>query len=82
MSSVKLLRSRLNAILFKLSFEDHINNIKPGIMAVTLACEDLRKSESFSKLLELVLFLGNYMNTGSRNEQSLGFNITFLCKVR
>ncbi|XP_015133642.3 protein diaphanous homolog 2 isoform X1 [Gallus gallus] len=81
MSSVKLLRSRLNAILFKLSFEDHINNIKPGIMAVTLACEDLRKSESFSKLLELVLFLGNYMNTGSRNEQSLGFNITFLCKI-
>ncbi|XP_019473706.1 protein diaphanous homolog 2 isoform X1 [Meleagris gallopavo] len=81
MSSVKMLRSRLNAILFKLSFEDHINNIKPGIMAVTLACEELRKSESFSKLLELVLFLGNYMNTGSRNEQSLGFNITFLCKI-
>uniref|UniRef100_G3UPZ3 Diaphanous related formin 2 n=1 Tax=Meleagris gallopavo TaxID=9103 RepID=G3UPZ3_MELGA len=53
----------------------------PGIMAVTLACEELRKSESFSKLLELVLFLGNYMNTGSRNEQSLGFNITFLCKI-
>ncbi|XP_072190122.1 protein diaphanous homolog 2 isoform X2 [Excalfactoria chinensis] len=81
MSSVKMLRSRLNAILFKLSFEDHVNNIKPGIMSVTLACEELRKSESFSKLLELVLFLGNYMNTGSRNEQSLGFNITFLCKI-
>ncbi|XP_048815920.1 protein diaphanous homolog 2 isoform X2 [Lagopus muta] len=81
MSSVKMLRSRLSAILFKLSFEDHINNIKPGIMAVTLACEELRKSESFSKLLELVLLLGNYMNTGSRNEQSLGFNITFLCKI-
>ncbi|XP_052528731.1 protein diaphanous homolog 2 isoform X6 [Tympanuchus pallidicinctus] len=81
MSSVKMLRSRLSAILFRLSFEDHINNIKPGIMAVTLACEELRKSESFSKLLELVLLLGNYMNTGSRNEQSLGFNITFLCKI-
>ncbi|XP_021261384.1 protein diaphanous homolog 2 isoform X2 [Numida meleagris] len=81
MSSVKMLRPRLNAILFKLSFEDHVNNIKPGIMAVTLACEELKKSESFSKLLELVLFLGNYMNTGSRNEQSLGFNITFLCKI-
>uniref|UniRef100_A0A8C2TY23 Diaphanous related formin 2 n=1 Tax=Coturnix japonica TaxID=93934 RepID=A0A8C2TY23_COTJA len=80
-NSVKMLRSRLNAILFKLSFEDHVNNIKPGIMSVTLACEELRKSESFSKLLELVLFLGNYMNTGSRNEQSLGFNITFLCKI-
>ncbi|XP_061862284.1 protein diaphanous homolog 2 isoform X2 [Colius striatus] len=82
MSSVKMLRSRLNGILFKLMFEEHINNIKPDIMAVTLACEELKKSESFSKLLELVLLLGNYMNSGSRNAQSLGFNISFLCKIR
>uniref|UniRef100_A0A8B9FPQ1 Diaphanous related formin 2 n=1 Tax=Amazona collaria TaxID=241587 RepID=A0A8B9FPQ1_9PSIT len=82
MSSVKMLRSRLNGILFKLMFEEHVNNIKPDIMAVTLACEELKKSDSFSKLLELVLFLGNYMNAGSRNAQSLGFNISFLCKVR
>ncbi|XP_065499144.1 protein diaphanous homolog 2 isoform X2 [Caloenas nicobarica] len=82
MSSVKMLRSRLNGILFRLMFEEHINNIKPDIMAVTLACEELKKSESFSKLLELVLFLGNYMNSGSRNAQSLGFNISFLCKIR
>ncbi|OXB79450.1 UNVERIFIED_CONTAM: hypothetical protein H355_008345, partial [Colinus virginianus] len=81
MDSVKMLKARLKAILFKLSFEEHVNNIKPGVRSITLACEELRKSESFSKLLELVLFLGNYMNTGSRNEQSLGFNITFLCKI-
>uniref|UniRef100_A0A663MQ93 Diaphanous related formin 2 n=1 Tax=Athene cunicularia TaxID=194338 RepID=A0A663MQ93_ATHCN len=79
--SVKMLRSRLNGILFRLMFEEHVNNIKPDIMAVTMACEELKKSESFSKLLELVLFLGNYMNSGSRNAQSLGFNISFLCKV-
>ncbi|XP_070615976.1 protein diaphanous homolog 2 isoform X2 [Erythrolamprus reginae] len=82
MSSVKLLQPRLNGILFKLTFEEHINNIKPGIMAVTIACEELRKSESFTKLLELVLMIGNYMNSGSRNAQSLGFNISFLCKIR
>ncbi|NWS16398.1 DIAP1 protein, partial [Pachyramphus minor] len=82
MSSVKMLRPRLNGILFRLMFEEHVNNIKPDIMAVTMACEELKKSESFSKLLELVLFLGNYMNSGSRNAQSLGFNISFLCKIR
>uniref|UniRef100_A0A670ZY10 Diaphanous related formin 2 n=1 Tax=Pseudonaja textilis TaxID=8673 RepID=A0A670ZY10_PSETE len=82
MSSVKLLQPRLNGILFKLTFEEHINNIKPGIMAVTIACEELKKSESFSRLLELVLMIGNYMNSGSRNAQSLGFNISFLCKIR
>ncbi|XP_053130395.1 protein diaphanous homolog 2 isoform X4 [Hemicordylus capensis] len=82
MSSVKMLRPRLNGILFKLMFEEHINNIKPGIMAVTKACEEVKKSENFSRLLELVLLVGNYMNSGSRNAQSLGFNISFLCKIR
>ncbi|CAI9180803.1 unnamed protein product [Rangifer tarandus platyrhynchus] len=82
MSSVKMLRPRLNSILFKLTFEEHVNNIKPSIIAVTLACEELKKSESFNRLLELILLVGNYMNSGSRNAQSLGFKINFLCKIR
>lgn len=81
-STVKMLRLRLNSILFKLTFEEHVNNIKPRIIAVTLACEELRKSESFNKLLELILLVGNYMNSGSRNAQSLGFKINFLCKIK
>ncbi|XP_055125454.1 protein diaphanous homolog 2 isoform X2 [Symphalangus syndactylus] len=82
MSSVKMLQPRLSSILFKLTFEEHVNNIKPSIIAVTLACEELKKSESFNRLLELVLLVGNYMNSGSRNAQSLGFKINFLCKIR
>ncbi|XP_031653790.1 protein diaphanous homolog 2 isoform X5 [Oncorhynchus kisutch] len=82
MSSVKLLRSRLNGILFKLTFEEQVNNIRPDIMNVTFACEEVKKSDSFSKLLEMVLLVGNYMNAGSRNAQTFGFNISFLCKLR
>lgn len=81
MSSVKLLRPRLNGILFKLTFEEQVNNIRPDIMNVTFACEEVKKSEAFSKFLELVLLVGNYMNAGSRNAQTFGFNISFLCKV-
>uniref|UniRef100_A0A8C1UVC3 Diaphanous-related formin 2 n=1 Tax=Cyprinus carpio TaxID=7962 RepID=A0A8C1UVC3_CYPCA len=82
MSSVKLLRSRLNGILFKLTFEEQVNNIRPDIMNVTFACEAVKKSEGFSMLLELVLLVGNYMNSGSRNAQTFGFNVSFLCKLR
>lgn len=82
MSTVKLLRPRLNNILFKLQFEEYLNNIKPDIMNVTFACEELKKSDNFSKILELVLLVGNYMNAGSRNAQTFGFNISYLCKVR
>lgn len=81
MSSVKLLRSRLNGILFKLTFEEQVNNIRPDIMNVTFACEEVKKSEGFCKFLELVLLVGNYMNAGSRNAQTFGFNISFLSKV-
>ncbi|XP_008274502.1 protein diaphanous homolog 2 [Stegastes partitus] len=82
MSSVKLLRPRLNGILFKLTFEEQVNNIRPDIMNVTFACEEVKKSDSFSKLLELILLVGNYMNAGSRNAQTFGFNVSFLCKLR
>uniref|UniRef100_A0A671NAQ0 Diaphanous related formin 2 n=1 Tax=Sinocyclocheilus anshuiensis TaxID=1608454 RepID=A0A671NAQ0_9TELE len=82
MSSVKMLRPRLNGILFKLTFEEQVNNIRPDIMNVTFACEEVKKSEGFSMILELVLLVGNYMNSGSRNAQTFGFNISFLCKLR
>ncbi|XP_043928823.1 protein diaphanous homolog 3 isoform X2 [Protopterus annectens] len=82
MSSVKRLKPRLNAILFKLQFEEQVNNIKPDIMAVSAACEEIRKSKSFSKLLELVLLMGNFMNAGSRNAQTYGFNLSSLCKLK
>uniref|UniRef100_A0A8C3J6Q2 Diaphanous related formin 3 n=1 Tax=Calidris pygmaea TaxID=425635 RepID=A0A8C3J6Q2_9CHAR len=82
MSNVKRLRPRLSAILFKLQFEEQVNNIKPDIMAVSAACEEIKKSKSFSKLLELVLLMGNYMNAGSRNAQTFGYNLSSLCKLK
>lgn len=81
MSDVKRLRLRLSAILFKLQFEDQVNNFKSDIMAISTACEEIKKSKSFSKLLELVLLMGNYMNAGSQNAQTFGFNLSSLCKV-
>ncbi|XP_071596617.1 protein diaphanous homolog 3 [Heliangelus exortis] len=82
MSNVKRLRPRLSAILFKIQFEEQVNNIKPDIMAVSAACEEIKKSKSFSKLLELVLLMGNYMNAGSRNAQTFGYNLSSLCKLK
>ncbi|XP_075756134.1 protein diaphanous homolog 1 [Pelodiscus sinensis] len=81
-SSVSRLRPRLHAILFKLQFNEQVENIKPEIVSVTAACEEVRQSQSFSSLLEITLLVGNYMNAGSRNAGAFGFNISFLCKLR
>ncbi|CAG5857842.1 unnamed protein product [Menidia menidia] len=82
MSSVKRLRPRLSHILFRLQFEEQVNNLRPDILAVNAACEEVRKSHSFGRLLELVLLLGNYMNAGSRNAQTFGFDLSSLCKLK
>uniref|UniRef100_A0A671UA95 Diaphanous related formin 1 n=1 Tax=Sparus aurata TaxID=8175 RepID=A0A671UA95_SPAAU len=82
MSSVKKLMPRLQAIQFKLQFEEQMNNIKPDVVSVTAACEELMKSQAFTKLLEITLLVGNYMNAGSRNGKAFGFTISYLCKLR
>uniref|UniRef100_A0A8C6X8U5 Diaphanous related formin 1 n=1 Tax=Naja naja TaxID=35670 RepID=A0A8C6X8U5_NAJNA len=81
-SSVSHLLSRLNAILFKLQFNEQVETIKPDIVAVTAACEELRNSENFGSLLSIILLVGNYMNSGSMNAGAFGFNISFVCKLR
>ncbi|XP_047664094.1 protein diaphanous homolog 3 isoform X2 [Tachysurus fulvidraco] len=82
MGSVKCLRPRLNSILFKLQFEEQVSHLRPDMLVVSAACEDVRKSKAFSKLLELVLLMGNYMNAGSRNALCYGFDLSSLCKLK
>nr|XP_057944944.1 protein diaphanous homolog 3-like [Doryrhamphus excisus] len=82
MSSVKRLRPRLSHILFRLQFDEQVNNLRPDILAVNAACDEVRTSHSFGRLLELVLLLGNYLNAGSRNAQSFGFDLSSLCKLK
>ena len=82
MGSVKRLRPRLNHILFRLQFEEQVSLLRPDMLAVSAACEEVRRSAAFRRLLQLLLLLGNYMNAGSRNAQSYGFHLSSLCKVR
>jgi diaphanous 2 len=51
-------------------------------VAGTSACEEVKKSKKFAKILELILLIGNIMNTGTKNAQSVGFDISYLPKVR
>lgn len=64
-----------------LRYEELIQDVKPDIVAGTAACEEVKGSKKFAKILELILLLGNYMNSGSKNGQAFGFEISFLTKV-
>ena len=54
---------------------------KPHIVSVKAACEEIKKSSKFRRILELILLIGNIMNTGSRMEQCVGFDIAHLPKL-
>ncbi|XP_078267132.1 protein diaphanous homolog 1-like [Rhinoraja longicauda] len=82
MSSMSRLEARLLAIQFQMQFEEQVNSIKPDIVSVKAACEEVRSSDNFSKLMEIILLVGNFMNAGSRNAGAFGFNISFLCKLK
>ena len=53
------------------------------LVAGTQACNDVQNSDKFRQLIEVLLFVGNFMNSGSTAlEASLGFDIKFLPNVR
>lgn len=80
-SEVKRLLPRLKSLMFRQHYTEMVGDIKPDIVATTAACEEVKKSKKFAKVLELILLLGNYMNSGSRNAQAFGFEMSFLTKL-
>ena len=80
-SGIKRLVPRLKSLMFKQRYSQLVQDCKPHIVAATAACEEVKKSKKFAKILELILLIGNIMNTGSKNAQSLGFDISYLPKV-
>ncbi|XP_028968605.1 protein diaphanous homolog 2 [Galendromus occidentalis] len=78
LGSIKRLHPRLNSIAFKLRFQEMVGDIKPMVVGATAACEEVKSSRKFAKVLEIVLLCGNILNTGTRNAQSIGFDISFL----
>lgn len=81
LSGIKKLEQRLNMILFKMKFPEEMQDTKPNVVNATAACREVKTSSKFSKFLELVLLMGNYMNAGSRNEGSMGFEMNYLTKL-
>lgn len=80
-SEIKRLLPRLKSLSFMQHYNEMVSDVKPDVVAGIAACEEVKESKKFAKLLELILLLGNYMNTGSRNAQAFGFEFNFLTKL-
>jgi hypothetical protein len=81
MSDVKRLPERLECMVFRVRFPEEVDELKPMVSAIISACREIRTSKKFGRVLEIVLLMGNYMNAGSRNQQSYGFDLSYLTKL-
>ncbi|KAK1390866.1 hypothetical protein POM88_019044 [Heracleum sosnowskyi] len=72
---------RVNAMLYIANFDSEVEYLKRSFETIEGACEELRNSRMFAKLLEAVLKTGNRMNVGTNRGEARAFKLDTLLKL-
>ncbi|XP_074567595.1 formin-like protein 1 [Curcuma longa] len=72
---------RIEAMLYIANFDSEVNFLKKSFETLEAACEELRSSRLFLKLLEAVLKTGNRMNVGTNRGDAHAFKLDTLLKL-
>ena len=82
-TSMKMFPARLQALVFVMRFDENVGDLKPAIVAVKAASEEICKSRGFATFLEMTLLTGNYMSASAKTfKQSVyAFNLANLINV-
>ncbi|GMP60498.1 hypothetical protein CsSME_00023336 [Camellia sinensis var. sinensis] len=72
---------RIEAMLYKETFEDEVVHLRKSFSMLEEACNELRSSRLFLKLLEAVLKTGNRMNVGTIRGGARAFKLDTLLKL-
>ncbi|XP_051946667.1 formin-like protein 3 isoform X4 [Xyrauchen texanus] len=65
-SKIERLTQRMNIITFVGNFSDNVNMLTPQLNAIIAASASVKSSPKLKKILEIILALGNYMNSSKR----------------
>ncbi|XP_074316708.1 formin-like protein 1 [Silene latifolia] len=72
---------RVEAMLYIANFESEVEYLKKSFETLEVACDELRSSRLFLKLLEAVLKTGNRMNVGTNRGDAHAFKLDTLLKL-
>ncbi|XP_057517459.1 formin-like protein 1 [Amaranthus tricolor] len=72
---------RVEAMLYMTNFESEVEYLKKSFETLEAACDELRNSRMFLKLLEAVLKTGNRMNVGTNRGDAHAFKLDTLLKL-
>ncbi|CAN4096934.1 unnamed protein product [Withania somnifera] len=78
---IPLAFNRVEAMLYIANFDPEIEYLKSSFETLETACEELRNSRMFLKLLEAVLKTGNRMNVGTNRGDARAFKLDTLLKL-
>ena len=80
-STIERVVERLKCLLISQRYEQIMEECKKALGDAIKACQVIKRSKKFSKLLEYILMIGNIMNFGSYNAKAVGFDISYVTKV-
>ncbi|CAH1454593.1 unnamed protein product [Lactuca virosa] len=72
---------RVGAMLFVSNFDSEVEYLEQSFQTLEAACEELKNSRMFLKLLEAVLKTGNRMNIGTNRGDAQAFKLDTLLKL-
>eukprot|EP00743_Colponemidia_sp_Colp-15_P010039 GILK01011020.1.p1 GENE.GILK01011020.1~~GILK01011020.1.p1 ORF type:complete len:643 (-),score=78.15 GILK01011020.1:186-1979(-) len=79
--SVPRLKTRLQAMLYVLSYTDLVEDLEQRLSIVSLACETIVTSERLKALFKVILAVGNELNRGTVRGAAHGFKLDTLTKL-
>jgi len=75
------IETRLILWEFKLSFKQKFTEIKEKEVQLSSACHELRNSDKFTSVLEIILYIGNFLNCNSSRGGAWGFKLDTLSRL-
>lgn len=81
LSSISRLENRLRSMVFRRQFAEKLKEIRPPIDTVSKAARALKTSNNFFRVLEIVLVLGNFMNSDTAKGNAAGIKISSIIKL-
>ncbi|KAI3630893.1 hypothetical protein MIR68_012328 [Amoeboaphelidium protococcarum] len=72
---------RLKSLLFKRHFSDRVAELTKQLQTILSASKEITDSPKLRRLLEIVLWIGNFMNSNSFKGNAFGFKVTTIGKL-
>lgn len=73
--------AKLHTMEFRDGFKNRFSDITSAMRTLNTACDELRTSEKFRKLMAMILTVVNQINTGGEGNLAMGFTLDALLKL-